>query len=218
MAMLEIFPTGAGTVVIGSGDASTCASGQLGASLAGAVNGPLLFTGGASLDPYTADAIRTLGATEALLVGGPQTIGASVAESLTAMGLEVTRFGGPTIYSEAHEVAVATRARGGSMYEGIALLAVTEPSLDWRAMYALGPMAYRVRPILFTGYSSAPTATMQTIADTGVRMAIILGSEAYVSSAVAEQLRSAGLRVLRIVETARTGLGEAAGEMAERGG
>ncbi len=217
-AMLDIFPTGAGTVVIASGDASAAAASQLGASLAGAFGGPLLFTPGESLDPHTADAIRTLGATEALIVGGPGVVSPGVEASLTAMGLTVERHGGSDLYGDAHAVALATRARAGTMYLGIALLAVTEPRLDWRATYALAPNAYRARPILFTGRSSVPSETMRTIAEAGVRVALILGSEAYVDPSVDAQLRDAGLKVRRITETSRAGLGEALGEFALAGG
>lgn len=218
LTMLELFPAGSGTVVIGSGDPRSFVHGQLGTVLAGISNCPLLFTGTDSLDPYTAAAITSLGATEALIVGGQDVVGPSVQASLTAMGLSVSRYGGADLLEDSARVAVAARDLDRGIYEGIAYLIHAEPTPDWRALYAVAPMCYNGRPILFTGYSTVPTVTMQAIAEADVTTVLVVGSESYISEAVLDRLRDEGLNVRRIVETSRKGLAAAHAEFALAGG
>lgn len=209
-AMAEAFPAGARTVVIGNGTRQGCVDGQLGVPLAGAVNGPLLFTDPAHLDTATADAIVSMGATKALVVGGTEMISTSVESELASLGLSVQRVGGADIYEDAAAVAVMTRDRAGIDFVNKAFLVVDEPSVDWRAMYAVGPNAdYNRIPILFTHYASVPTATLAAMTAAGIDRVSVLGSDAYVSDAVLDQLTDLGLTADRMTETSRNGLGEA---------
>ena len=68
-----------------------CATG-----LAGVLDCPILLTSGSSLSPQTADAIRKLGATRAVTLGGELVMSARVKGDLESLGLKVDRLAGET--------------------------------------------------------------------------------------------------------------------------
>ncbi len=219
-AVMSDLPPNHRKVVIANGTAAGCVDGQLGNSLAGALACPIFFTDRDRLDPFAASAIQSLGATEALIVGGTSMVGPSVETSLAAMGLVVNRYGGANLYEDARAVALETASRGAALWPFLrrVRIAPADPSPDWRAMYALGGTAYRGIPTLFTEYSTVPSITLDTLEAIDAECVCVLGSDAYVSDDVIDTLRGAGYTVDRVVETGRNGLGEAIGDYAVENG
>jgi putative cell wall-binding protein len=102
------FPTGgAGAVVLARGDDYPDA--LVGAPLAAAKNAPLLLTTGASLPVATkAEIQRVLAAGGTVYVlGGTSAVPASVADELTSLGYQVTRYSGANRFATAVQVADA---------------------------------------------------------------------------------------------------------------
>lgn len=98
-------PDDASAVVLATSEGF--ADGVSGGPLAAAVDGPLLLTGGSSLDPATADEITRIlptGGTVNVL-GGVGAISDTVAASLTKLGFKVTRLQGADRYATAVAVA-----------------------------------------------------------------------------------------------------------------
>ncbi len=102
------FPSGgAGAVVLARGDDYPDA--LVGAPLAAARNAPLLLTSGSSLPSATkAEVVRVLAAGGVVFVlGGTSAVPASVADELTGMGYQVTRYSGANRFATAVRVADA---------------------------------------------------------------------------------------------------------------
>lgn len=207
------FPsTTATTVVLTSGASGSVSA--LANSLAGSLHAPLLFTMPQSLDFHALQQLQRLGATRAIIVGGSTIVSGATESSLASMGISVTRYGGTADEDVARNVAVACSTEATS-FSKRAFVVASEPVIDPRTLYSVASLSYsQAAPILFTGYSSVPTATMQTIASTGIDHVTIVGSDRYVSDTVVSQLASAGVSVDRIAETARRGLSAAAAEYA----
>lgn len=89
-----------------------------GTGLAGLLDCPVLLTSRGSLPQPTADAIRRLGSTKAVVLGGDLMIQSSVDAQLRSMGLSVTRLAGPTRQDTQLEIyrfgATAPKGRGWS--------------------------------------------------------------------------------------------------------
>lgn len=211
-AVATLFPAGSGVVVVASGDPGSFERGQLGASLAGVIGKPLLFTDTGRLPAETADVIESLGATRAIIVGGADAVGPEVEATLAAMGLETSRCGGGDIHEDAREVARATRDLWRGLYDGKVFLVRDDP-VDWRVLYSVAPAAYSGGvPVLFTGREEVPPVTLETMDEIGVTKAVILGSDAHVGDDVVEQLEDRGITTVRVAEAGRDGLGPALAE------
>lgn len=90
-----------------------------GGPLAGAVNGPLLYSGPGNLPNITAEELNRLGTHEVLLLGGEDALSADVEQRIRDMGINVTRIAGPTRletavaideYMDQHTNAVSNKA------------------------------------------------------------------------------------------------------------
>jgi len=148
------------------------ADGVSGGPLAAAVNGPLLLTGGSSLDPATATEITRIlpaGGTVHVL-GGTGAISSTVAASLTKLGFIVARHEGVDRYATA--VAVAT-----SM-PGVTKVFLTTGLIFPDALSA-GPAAAHVGGVvLLTRGTVMPSATKEYLAANAGAEVFAIGGDA----------------------------------------
>ncbi|KUK47554.1 MAG: Glycoside hydrolase family 18 [Actinobacteria bacterium 66_15] len=113
-----------------------------GSALAGAVRGPILLTGGDSIEAPVLIEIERLGATKVYILGGTGAVSARCESQLTAAGLSVERLAGSDRYSTAKVVADKTIQMLGDAYDGGAFIATGTGYADALAaaplMYAQG--------------------------------------------------------------------------------
>ncbi|MHB8298937.1 MAG: cell wall-binding repeat-containing protein [Dermatophilaceae bacterium] len=149
-------PHGASAVVLASSEGF--ADGVSGGPLAAAVNGPLLLTGGSSLDPSTAAEIMRIlpkGGTIDVL-GGIGAISANVASSLSNLGFTVTRLAGADRYATA--VAVA------ESLPGVTTVLLTSGLVFPDALSAGPAAAHAGGVVLLTYGTTLPSATKDYLA------------------------------------------------------
>jgi hypothetical protein len=101
--------------VRGLGDGSAAFADSLGAGmLAGTQGAPLLLTETASLTAATRSAIEAMGSIETVrIVGGTGAVSEAVADSLSAMGINVDRIAGTNRFETAARVADESFVQGG---------------------------------------------------------------------------------------------------------
>ncbi len=175
------FNAGSDTVVIVAGDAVV--DGLTASYAAGAAGAPILSVARDEVLPVTAEEVRRLKATKAIVVGGTAAVGQGVTVSLESAGLTVTRLAGADRYETAALVATST---GGA--PSAAFIASGDSPAD---ALALGPIAYAQEyPILLTRAEQAPSATTSALATLGGASRIVVGGTARVSEATATALGS----------------------------
>jgi ABC-2 type transport system ATP-binding protein len=170
-----------------------------GAPLARALGAPLLLTGRDGLaDPARREVLRT-GATQAVLLGGEAVLGPAVAADLEALGLAVRRVAGDDRFATAAAVAAELAALGtGATTAYLVEGADADPSRGWPdAVTAGAPAARTGAPVLLAETDRLPEATLEALAAGGVTDVIVVGGEAAVSAAVAQQVADAGYAVTR---------------------
>jgi len=127
----------ADTVVLATGKDFPDALG--GSALAGAVDGPILLTLGATIEPAVLAEIDRLGATDVYILGGTGVVPAAVETALKGEGLNVTRLAGANRYATAKLVADKTISLLGGGYAGGAFAAT---GLDYADALAAAPVMY----------------------------------------------------------------------------
>lgn len=181
-------PGGATTVVIATGENFPDALG--GAALAGAYNGPILLTLPRSLPTEAADAIKRLGATHAIILGGTGAVGTQVESGLRAAGItKIDRISGSNRYDTARKVAQAAARQANGGWDGTALVATGTNFPDALAGSSLA--AARRWPIYLADPKGAPATLASQMKADGVKRVIILGGTGAVSAAYEGALRSA---------------------------
>lgn len=180
------FPDGAGVVVIAA--AGTFADAVAGTPLAAALHAPLLLTAPDGLAPVTAAEIARLGATEAVVLGGPVAVGEEVVAELGELGLEVRRVAGDTRYATAAAIA----AEVGTSDRVVLASGVAFPDA-----LAAGPFAVADdRAVLLTEPDTLPGVVADLLGE-GADV-VIAGGTAAIGAAVEEALDAAGAAVDRI--------------------
>jgi putative cell wall-binding protein len=201
--------------------------------LAGVNDVPILLTAPNSLPNETTAALKNIGATSVVLVGGPQAISNGVASILTTTpayhcngtttgsNLSVDRAFGTDRYATARSIAL----KGGSVgttdvgldNSGCSAVrtAIVASGENFPDALAAGPLAFSgltgscgsgPLPLLLTQAGSLPAVTANTISDLGVQQVILLGGTAAVSGAVANAIDSLpGVNVVRIAGADRQG-------------
>lgn len=181
----------AATVVVASGANWPDALGA--SALAGAVDGPILLTAPTWVASGLASEIARLGATEVIVVGGSAAVADNVFNALDALpSVEATRIGGSTRYDTARLIAAETIRRvedAGGTFDGSAFIATGVNFPD--ALAASSFAADAGRPILLTTPTQLSAEASSAVADLGVSRALVLGSEAALSSQVASDLATA---------------------------
>jgi putative cell wall-binding protein len=172
------YPSGTGTVLLATGRNWPDALG--GAALAGAVDGPILLSEATGLPDSVKAEIARLGATHAIILGGPSALGAGVERDLRAAGVTFERLGGSNRFQTAELIAQATISRLGT-FDGTALIAT---GLNFPDALAASPMAAaKGWPIFLTSRTEAPAALVARLKAYGVTSAVVLGGQIAVSDA-----------------------------------
>lgn len=193
------------TVVIASGAAFPDALSAC--SLVGAVEGSLLLARTSTLPPAVATEIRRLGATKALVVGGPAAIGEGVIGQLEGLGVSVRRISGNDRYSTSVAVASEIASITGSPATEV-ILARGDVFAD--AVAASGIGSGVSIPVLLTRPTALPESTLSYFTDTLPQTVLILGGNYAVSSAIEASIAAVtqnvvGAEVVRIAGTSRYG-------------
>ncbi|MFP5322032.1 MAG: S8 family serine peptidase, partial [Acidimicrobiia bacterium] len=178
------YPTGTDTVVLARSDAY--ADALAAAPLAASLGAPVLLSGGDALRTDVATTIDRLGATSAVLVGGPGALSAALEQQLRDAGLaEVRRIAGSDRFDTARRIALEVGGTRAYVVEG----ANGSPSRGWPDAVAVSALAAQQgRPILLTTRDAVPAATASAMAQLGTSAVTIVGGTGAVSDAVAQQL------------------------------
>lgn len=176
--------TKASTVIVATGEKFPDA---LAASpLAGCVKGPILLTRARSLPSGLASEIRRLGATKAIIVGGPGSVFPSVEAQLRGLHIAVERIGGADRYYCAANIAARVLSYKGN--SGRVFVARGDVYPD---ALALGPLAYTGRtPILLTWPSALPAPTRSCLQRNHFSTAFVAGGTGSITPAVFNQIDS----------------------------
>jgi len=180
---LDAYPEGSETVIIARGDDEGDFADALAASyLAGVKQAPILLSSPGSLSAEVKSAIQTLGAKNAIVLGGARAVFVNVETELKALGLAVKRLSGASRYDVAAKIA----AEGGNAQTAIVVSGYA-PADSLTA----GPLAFSERyPLLLVDRNSVPAATKKAIADLGINKIIVIGGENAVSKGVYDELNA----------------------------
>jgi minor extracellular serine protease Vpr len=184
------YPDGADTVLLatGAGFADALAA----APLAAKENAPILLASAEHLPAATGDALVQLGANQVIILGGAAAIGDDVERLLATAGYETGRLAGPDRTATAAILARAAHPAG-------ATVALLTTGADFPDALAAAPLAAeRGGPILLTGASTVPDATMATLAALGVEEVVLIGGTAVIGEAVEDALSDASYDVSRL--------------------
>ena len=176
----------ADTVVIAR--AGDFADALAGAPLAAALDGPLLLSGDGGLDPATMAEVERLGATRAVVLGGPAAVGPAVVDQLTDAGLTVERIAGADRYATAAAIAAAVESPG----DGPVFLATGEGFAD--GVSAAGVAGALGAPVVLTASSGI---TDEALALLEGRDVVIVGGPAAVPESVAGRVTTVAASVSR---------------------
>ena len=196
----------AGTIVpalvVASGESWPDALG--GASLSGAMGGPLLLTKRSTLPKSMTSEILRLKPKRVFILGSTSAISDGVAKRIaTVCKTSVTRIGGSDRYETAILIARATIAKARADKRTVDTVFVTTGANFPDALAASPISAKTARPVILTRTSSMAGATQASLRALGVRNVVILGGTSSVSSRVEGQLKKARYRVTRLSGTSR---------------
>ncbi len=205
-------------VVIARGDAFPDALAA--APIARQFDAPILLTETGALPQATRDAIESLGATRASILGGTTAVSQDVAETLeNEFGLEVERIHGPDRYHTAAQVARSVQASTGNVAnfpggQRAAFLAFGGAFPDALATGALAASPPNPIPILLTAHEGLSAVTAEAITDLDIELVVIAGGPLAVSEQVEQDLQNLGVEVERVAGQTRQ---ETATELADFG-
>ena len=210
----EAFPAGATTAIVARGDLFPDA--LAGNYLAGAFSAPILLTRSGALPGVTAAALKELGVTNVVVVGGATAVSAGVEAELD-VDYAVTRLGGADRYATGRAVAAAALTQAGSIAElGGLRTAIVGSGQGFADILAAGPISYaRNHPLLITRPASLPAETAAFLTGNDVDQVVVVGGTVAVSAAVEAQIEAlTGNDVVRFAGVDRfataTALAEAA--------
>lgn len=172
------------TVVIASGEDFPDALAA--APLAGTRGAPVLLVRRTSVPASTAAEIARLGATRAVVVGGPGAVSTTTAGALAGLGLDVERIGGRDRYETAALVAAWVAASS----PGTRTVLVTRGDLFPDATAAGAPAASSGSPVVLVKPSELPDAARTAIAGFAPCRVVVVGGEAAVSPDVEAAIAS----------------------------
>ena len=185
MEALSAFSS-AGTVIITGGE--SYADSTAGAGLAGALNAPILLTSPSELSQVTSDAIETLGASRAIILGGTAAVSANVESQLKSLVGNVERIAGATRYET--QLEIVKYGVDNDLWSGD-YVAVTcgEGFAD---ALSFSPVAFSLKiPVFFTDGSAGLTQEeLCALQGLGKSNALLIGGSRVVSAGVESQLAS----------------------------
>lgn len=165
--------------------ADTPADALAGAPLAASLDAPILLTERDGLRAEIAAELARLGATGAVVLGGEAAVGPEVVAALQAEGLDVERIAGGDRFDTAR--LLAERIGGTEVY--VAQGGAAEPERGWPDALSVSALAAsQLRPILLVDGPQIPAPTRQALDSLGVTAVTVVGGEAVVSPALAEEL------------------------------
>ncbi len=174
-------PSAVDAVVIATGEAWPDALG--GASLAGALGGPVLLTARDWLPAEIRSEIERLAPERAVVLGGEAAVSEGVVRAIEGLGVSVERISGPDRYTTSAAVASATVAAataGDASWERVAYVAT---GADFPDALAVSPVAgFRARPVLLAEPSTLPTVTADALTELDFDRAFVVGGESAVSA------------------------------------
>lgn len=196
-----LHPDGAEVAIVANGH--RFADALAAAALSRAVDGPVLLTQRDAVPAATEDALRTLGATRVIILGGLAAVGPLVEVSLrTSVGdvhriLGIDRF--DTAARVAREIDAAADASIGSIEgERTALLVNAYSFPDAVAAGPLAASGGDPFPIVMTERDRLHPLTREVLDELAIDRVLIVGGLAGVSDEVASSLRDSGRRTIRI--------------------
>lgn len=195
-----------GTVVLARVDDP--ADALAGGSLAGALHAPLLLNPTAALDPLVRDEVQRIGATDAVLLGGPKALSEEVAGALRDLGLTVRRVAGATRAETASAVADELAPAAGTTAVLIRGLFPEHPGRQWADALAVAGLTARRADqgapwvVLVTSETVHP-ATWEAMERHGVADVVIAGGRGTIPEGVEAELDAAGLPWTRLAGASR---------------
>lgn len=197
------FATGtADTLVVATGENFPDALSA--AALAGSYSAPLLLTPTNTLWSGIPGEISRLGATQAIIVGGPTAVSARVQLDLDALpGVSVKRFKGDDRYATSAAIAVQVEGHELSLGHGFANEAFLARGDAFPDALAASPFAFEKRiPILLVKPTSIPPVIWTEIGtlmpNVSTAHLVVCGGTGAVGSGVTNQLTGAGRKWLRV--------------------
>ncbi|MHC6176491.1 cell wall-binding repeat-containing protein [Glutamicibacter sp. X7] len=184
----RMFPSGAKTVVIASGERFEDA--LVGSPLATSHQAPLLLTKKHSVPAGLATELKRLNPKQIIVLGGPLTIADSTISTLKNYG-SVTRFWGNTLYDTSSKIA----ARWSSSKS--VFVATGERFEDAMSLAAVA--AKQKSPMVLTKQKSLPATTAQQLKRLNPSTVYLAGGPLAISQAAEQQIRAAvpGAKVVR---------------------
>ncbi len=188
-ASKKAFPEGADTVVIATGYNWPDALG--GASLAGALGGPILLTKPDTLPATVLAEVDRLGAGKAVILGGTGAVSPAVESSLNAVlgSANVDRIAGDNRYETARMISARCVDELGASYDGTAFLAT---GLNFPDALGASPLAaakgwpiYLVKPT-----TGADAALVSALRSDGVEHVLVLGGTGAIPDSIVGTIRT----------------------------
>lgn len=178
----------ADVVIIASGESYS--DSIAGASLAGALDAPILLTNPTVLSQVTKDAIATLSPSKILILGGDKAVSSEVEAELKIMANEVIRLGG----EDRFDTQLNIYSYGSENGYWTADTAVICTGLDFADALSISPVVFQQKlPVFFVGQNKNLTLNeTQILKEAGVSQYIILGGEQVVSDEVDTYLSTLG--------------------------
>ncbi|MEW1956577.1 cell wall-binding repeat-containing protein [Kineococcus sp. NPDC059986] len=167
----KAFPGGSSTVVVANGDRAIDA--QAGAYAAGLNNAPILLTQKSNVPAYTVNAIKTLKATKAIVLGDSNSVDATAIAQMTAAGLQVQVVSGSDRFATAAAIYNLGSTKSSTVFLARADLLAGQVSPD---ALAASPLSFDGTPVLLTNAGSLPAATASAITSGGVKNVVVLGN------------------------------------------
>ncbi|HWH32289.1 MAG TPA: cell wall-binding repeat-containing protein, partial [Egibacteraceae bacterium] len=168
------------------------------ASLAAALDAPLLLTPTSSLAPAVEGELARLGAKTVWILGGTAAVSAGVEEELGDLGYDTRRVRGGNRFETARAIALAPEAR----QVGTVALGMDQ---DWPSAATAGALATLPEriPTLLVHTDAVPEVTETTLAELGAREVILVGGTGAISADVDQRLRDLGYQVRRLAGDSR---------------
>lgn len=178
----EANTSSADTVIIATG--AMFADALSASGLAGCLEAPILLTQPALLPPVVANQIQSLGASNAIILGGELAVSSAVEVSLSELGLSVRRIGGANRYETA--ALVGREVMGFGQHGGRFFIARGD---DFGDALSLGPLAYSAKaPLLLVRPTAVPAPTRSLLSVSTFSSGCIAGGTAAVSQEVEAEI------------------------------
>lgn len=160
------------------------------ASLAGAVNGPLLLVKSENMPKIVAEEIERLGAKNVYVIGGEASVKESALKDIKDTK-ELIRLSGKDRYETSAKIAKEVAKLNGGRKEAIIVSGENFPDALAISPYA----ASNGTPILLVQKNNIPESIKETLKELGTESVYIIGGEASVSSKLEKQLPKVAKRI-----------------------